>query len=294
MRMTALGCIALVLAGCSRPSEEAPASEQMRSDVAPLETAAMPAARSAGPGIAVMAAPGVAFNYRYAFRLPAARIAGAQETHAQMCEKLGITRCRITGMRYSLDRDNQISAMLAFKLDPTLARAFGRQGIGAIEAAEGMLVDAEITGTDAGAEIARLNAGREAISEARARIDRELAQKGLSAATRAELLRQRGALDDQVRAAGTAVTEQRDSLATTPMTYAYESGTAIRGFNPRSPFTEAADAAVASVQFTLSAVLMLLAVLGPPALVLGLLFLLWRRFGPRLHWGRGRAKVDQG
>lgn len=284
MRLVPLVCIALALAGCSK------ASEEVSTDSVSMDTAEMtPAARRAAPGIAVTAAPGVAFNYSYAFRLPAARIAGAQEAHAQTCEKLGITRCRITGMRYSLNAKNQISAMLAFKLDPTLARAFGRQGIVAIEAAEGMLVDAEITGTDAGAEITRLNANRDAIADARARIDRELAQKGLTAATRTELLRQRQALDEQVRNAGTAVAEQRDTLATTPMTYAYESGTAIRGFDPRSPFTEAADTAVASAEFTLSAVLMLLAILGPPALVAALIFLLWRRFGTRIR----RPRVDQ-
>jgi hypothetical protein len=33
----------------------------------------------AAPGIAPTAAPGVAFNYKYAFRLPAERISGVQE-----------------------------------------------------------------------------------------------------------------------------------------------------------------------------------------------------------------------
>ena len=48
-------------------------------------------------GIAVTAAPGVAFAYHYAFRLPSDHIAAAQEAHAQAGEKLGIARCRITG-----------------------------------------------------------------------------------------------------------------------------------------------------------------------------------------------------
>src|SRR4051812_2612282 len=54
------------------------------------------------PDIAPRAAPGVAFNYRYAFRLPPKRIAQVQEEHAQACEKLGVARCRITGMLYRL------------------------------------------------------------------------------------------------------------------------------------------------------------------------------------------------
>src|SRR4051812_15014720 len=59
------------------------------------------------PEISPPAAPGVAFNYRYAFRLPANRIGQIQEEHAAACEKLGAERCRITGMLYRLvnDRD---------------------------------------------------------------------------------------------------------------------------------------------------------------------------------------------
>jgi hypothetical protein len=66
-------------------------------------------ADGAGPNVAVTAAPGVAFNYRYAYRLANARIQAAQEAHAQMCEKLTVARCRITGMRYSLVNERDIS-----------------------------------------------------------------------------------------------------------------------------------------------------------------------------------------
>ncbi len=279
MRYVVSGLFVVALAGCSaQPSREDQRSESMAADVASDSMAG----RSAAPGISVTAAPGVAFNYRYAFRLPAARISAAQEGHAQACEKLGISRCRITGMRYSLTRDNQIDAMLAFKLDPTLARNFGRQGIAAIEAAEGMLTDAEITGTDAGAVIDRLSAEKRRIADERARIERDLAQTGLTAAARAELLRQRGELDRQVRSTDTATEEQRESLANTPMTFSYESGTAIRGFNARSPFTQAIDTGIASAQATLAVVLGAIALLTPPGLILLLAWFGWRAF--RRRW----------
>jgi hypothetical protein len=113
---------------------------------------------SAAPGLSVTAAPGVAFDYRYAFRLPSARIAAVQEQHAQACERLGLARCRITGAKYRVVGEREIEAMLAFKVDPTVARAFGKTGVEAVDKAEGMLVDAEITGTEvspaaAGAEL---------------------------------------------------------------------------------------------------------------------------------------------
>src|SRR6187551_3520256 len=71
---------------------------------------------SSEPRVSASAAPGVAFNYRYAFELPALRIAAVQEEHAQACEKLGLSRCRITGMRYRLISERDIEAMLDFKL----------------------------------------------------------------------------------------------------------------------------------------------------------------------------------
>lgn len=271
----------LILAACSQAPSERDSAEPATQDVA--------AETSTAPGINVTAAPGVAFNYRYAFRLPAARIAGAQEAHAAACEKLGIARCRITGMRYSLTRDDRIDAMLAFKLDPTLARAFGRQGIAAIEAAEGMLTNAEITGVDAGAEIARISAGRSQVADERARIEGELARPGLTASARTELLRQRAELDQQVRNATTAVADQRETLASTPMTFDYESGIAIRGFDGQSPFTRAIDTAIGSAQLTLAIVLGAMAVLGPPTLLLGLVYLLWRRVRHRFPRRRAEA-----
>ncbi|WP_156363711.1 hypothetical protein [Sphingomonas sp. Leaf357] len=259
----------LFLGACSR----APEHERANPDVA---------ADSAAPGVNVTAAPGVAFAYSYAFRLPPARIAAAQETHAAACEKLGIARCRITGMRYQLVGENDIRAMLAFKLDPALARAFGKTGIAAIEAAEGRLVDAEITGTDAGAAIKSLETGKAGAAEELRRIDSQLARKDLPASERTELQRQRGDVTTRIAQTNVSAAEQHDSLATTPMTFDYQSGDAVRGFDPSAPLKSALDTAIASAQTTLAVLLGFIAIFGPPAIVALLLWLLWRRVRPLL------------
>ncbi|HEX8389096.1 MAG TPA: hypothetical protein VF636_08775, partial [Sphingomonas sp.] len=141
--------LALTLVACGRPQESEERSEAITTDMAATESTPESAATRV-PGIGVTAAPGVAFAYGYRFRLPPTAVARTQEAHAQACERLGIGRCRITGMRYRLVGENDIEAMLAFKLDPSIARVFGRNGIAAVEAAKGSLVEAEITGTDAG------------------------------------------------------------------------------------------------------------------------------------------------
>lgn len=282
--LSMLPLVALMACSQSEPSDQA--RYEQASIVADTREdssrAAGQSAIAAPGGIGITAAPGVAFAYRYAFSLPSEKVAEAQEAHAQSCEKLGIARCRITGMRYSLIGENNVRAMLAFKLDPTLARQFGKSGIGVIEAANGTLVDAEITGTDAGAAIDRLTTDRTRTTEELQRIDRELARPGLRAPERVELQRQRADIARRLSAVESNTSEQRESLANTPMVFDYRSGKAIRGFDASSPLTSAVDTAIASLQTTLAVLLGVIALLGPPALLIVLLWLGWRAL--RRRW----------
>lgn len=262
--------LASAVAACSAPNQQEAGSAENIAD-------------SGVPNVTVSAAPGVAFAYAYSFRLPSTAVARTQEAHAQACERLGLVRCRITGMRYRLDGENDISASLAFKLDPAIARRFGKEGVDLVTAAKGALVDAEVTGTDSGAEITRLSAERAGAGDELARIDRELARSGLPAAERATLQAQRAEAANRIAAARAGTAERQASLATTPMTFDYASGPAVRGFDMSAPLTSALDAAAGSARFTLAVLLGALALLGPPALAAALLWLGWRRWG---RWGR--------
>ena len=278
MRTWLLASVCLGLAACSPKSESSVGDEApSTADISDLASAS----RAPGaPGIAVTTAPGVAFAYTYAFRLPSDGIAKTQEAHAQACEKLGISRCRITGMRYRLLGENNIEAMLAFKLDPTIARGFGKDAIATVDGAHGKLVDAEVSGTDAGAEIDRLAVQRSRTEEAIKRIDAQLADPRVKGSEREELQRQRAALTEMAGATKDDTRAQQASLATTPMVFRYGSGATVRGFDPSAPLTSAADTAIGSVQITLAILLGALALLGPPGLLVLGAFLLWRRFRP--------------
>lgn len=268
-------CIAIaMLAGCSKAPDNNDAS-------AVSDTAG-------APGIAVTAAPGVAFNYRYGFRLPPRAIAAVQEAHASTCEKLGITRCRITGMDYRVVGENDIRGSLRFKLDPAIARAFGKRGIDIVQDAKGTLVSAEITGTDAAEAIERAGGTQAEAAAAVARADAALARSGASAEERTELQRQRAAAATAARDAAATAADNRASLARTPMTFDYESGDAVRGFDTSAPLTSALDTMVASGQVTLAVLLGIVAIFGPPAIVFVIGLLLWRRMRrPVARWRRG-------
>ncbi len=196
-------------------------------------------AAARAPGLSVTAAPGVAFDYRYAFRLPSARIAAVQEQHAQACERLGLARCRITGAKYRVVGEREIEAMLAFKLDPTIARTFGKTGVEAVDKAEGMLVDAEITGTDAGAAIKAASRAEAELTNELRTLEQQLARAGLPGHERARLQMEAQGLRERLRGLRAGRTAQQESVATTPMAFHYGSGELIPGFDTRGPIRAA-------------------------------------------------------
>jgi len=227
------------------------------------------------PGIAPSAAPGVAFNYKYAFRLPGERIAAVQEEHAQACEKLGVARCRITGMYYHLNGERDVEARLEFKLDPAIARGFGKEGIAAVTHADGRLVTSEITGTDAGSAIDAVNRSRADQEEALKKIEAQLAKPDLGGRERVELQRQAQQIREAMAAGKAEKEEKQESLAKTPMTFSYESGNAAPGV--RRALSDGFANLVAALEWMLLAAITLL----PWLLLAGLGLLIWRRFGRR-------------
>jgi hypothetical protein len=292
------GAALAVLAGCGQ-QEERRTSEELRTyDVQapppafpappppPAPAAPPPLARTstemasadgAGPDVSVTAAPGVAFNYRYAYRLANARIQAAQEAHAQMCEKLTIARCRITGMRYSLVNERDISASLALKLDPAIARQFGKDATRIVTDAEGMLVDQQITGTDMSPTIEGANRGRAQLADELDRLNRELARPGIGNVVRDRLLSEVAQVRAQIRALGEQKQAAEDSLATTPVAFYYGSGETVPGFDDERPIAEALERAAHNFAAAIGFLIVAVATLLPWALLFALLAWAWRR-----------------
>jgi hypothetical protein len=284
----------LAAAACGSPQRNTPsgerdadaprtsyADEAAMQGVSPRGMAA-PDAPPGAPGIAPTAAPGVALNYRYAFRLPANRIAQVQEEHAAACEKLGVARCRITGMLYRLVNDRDIEGRLAFKLDPALARAFGKQGIEAVTRAAGMLVESEISGEDAGSRIAAATRSEGDLQAELDKVEQQLARTGLKPQERAELQARAGQLRDQLRALKAGKAGDQEALASTPVVFSYGSGDLAPGFGSDSPVSDALKQAWGNVVAGFAAMLIVVITLLPWAVLLALLVLAWRRLAPRL------------
>jgi hypothetical protein len=219
-------------AACSKsnPDRSAPDSQaQAPTPTATYDSSGSPptaarASRDGGPNVGVTAAPGVAFNYNYVFSLPPTRIAEVQEQHAQACEHLTIARCRITGMFYRVNNAHNVEAMLAFKLDPAIARQFGREGVAAVTGAEGSLVESEITGTDVGTQIHAANRSIAEMQGDLQRLETQLQAPNIDLDEKARLEDQAQQLRESIRAGSAQRDEAQETLATTPMVFRYTSG----------------------------------------------------------------------
>ncbi len=299
MRNTATAIVAaafLLLTACGSQERQTTSEDLHTSD----------SQEAIAPGVDVTAAPGVAFNYRYAFRLPSNRISRVQEEHAAACERLGLEKCRITGMRYRLVNQKDIQAMLALRLDPRIARQFGKQATEVVTRAEGMLVDQEITGEDVGSRIAGANRTEAQLREELARIEAELARpvpmmRGnvapQAAVDRQSLLNRAVEIRQQLG----SVTERRgadeEALAGTPMVFNYGSGSVVPGFDVRSPLRDAFQSAADNFISGLAMILVLLVTLVPWAFLAALLIWLYRLARRRWGWlapGDGRGYSGEG
>ena len=276
MKMKLLaGVMALALVGCSEQSSE-DASTSTAADTEAPGVAEESADEAAAPRIGIEAAPGVAFDYAYTFRLADKHIAKVQEEHAAACETLGVQRCRIVDVRYQLSDEKLVEAQTQFKLEPGIARKFGANAIASVEKAEGVLADASVAGEDVGTEILA-SQQRSAGSEAEiARLEARLEAGGLDKRERAELLAQiaqlRGQLGDerQTRRAGEA------RIAWTSVAFNYVSDGGLPGIGHENPFANAGETLMRSGSIALTFVLTLGAALLPWGILLALIVAFWR------------------
>jgi hypothetical protein len=299
------GAMALALIGCSEKNSEslreAPAYDMApidASETVPTQSIPAPAAPPGAmrsPNIGVSSAPGVAFNYSYAFRLDDNRIAKVQEDHAAACEALGISRCRIAGMTYRLVRENEVEAQLLFKLDPAIARKFGRDALASVEKAEGVLAATRISGEDVGTRISDSQRRSVDINSEISRLEARLKQGGIGDRERSELQQQIAGLRQQLDGERDTRRTGEAMLATTPMQFDYVGTGGLPGIGYGNPFSDALNMLVHSGSVMLSFILVVGAAILPWALLFALLLTIWRTrpmLGAR-RWLRGATRPSE-
>ena len=278
--MLLAGAMALALVGCAeKPAEESAPSSSTADAAAEVAEGGAPAARSTdeeSPGVSISSAPGVAFDYSYAFRLDDGLISRVQQQHAEACEILGTARCRIVDVRYQLNDEKRVEAQTQFKLDPGIARRFGADAIASVEKAEGVLADATVAGEDVGSQIAASQQRSAGAASEVERLEARLKAGGLDKTERAEILAQISALKGELTEQRVSRKAGEERIATTTVVFNYVGTGGLPGIGHKNPFADAGETLMVSGGTALSIVLTLGAAILPWALLLGLLVLVWR------------------
>ena len=165
------------------------------------------------------ASTGTGFDYRYAYRLPGAKVKGVLQSNADACDRMGPARCRILAMRYRVDDGNHTRAVLTIRIDPSIARRFGDAVTANVATAYGVLTDTEISGADATASarsIAVVKRLQDQLQNART----STTPDGQARAAR---------LQNALAVIAEVEASQGQTLANTPMLFTYESSSALSG-----------------------------------------------------------------
>ena len=225
--------VLILAAGCSKQGGSGPPAQEARDS-------------STAPDISPTAAPGVAFNFNYEFNLPDERISATQEANAASCEKLGLAHCRITGMSYGVDQNEQVTAELDLKVDPLIARQFGKSARQAVEANDGKLIRLDIGSSDEGQAIEQSSKQKNDAAAQIAQFQQELAKTKPGSTAHANLLTQIQALQQQAAEQTHAIEASQAALASTPMAFHYYGRGGVPGFHG-NPVREAWHTFIATI-----------------------------------------------
>jgi hypothetical protein len=248
---------------------------------------------SSSPDISPSAAPGVAFNFNFDFNLPDERISAAQEAHASACEKLGLEQCRITGMSYDVDQDEQVTAELDLKLDPLIARQFGKSAQQLIERSDGKLVRLQIGSSNEGQAIEQAAKQKRDTTTQIAELQQELARSTPGSRVHANLLTQVQALQQQAAEQTHAIEAGQATLASTPMEFHYYGRGGVPGFRG-NPIREAWHTFLTIVIWLVGTLLQGIAVLVPLGVLIAIMVAIWRSLPVRVfrRWIRGPKEAE--
>ncbi|MCW1427903.1 DUF4349 domain-containing protein [Novosphingobium sp. JCM 18896] len=278
--MLAVLPLGLVLAGCSK-GEHGEAAQEVS---APARDAAASKAEAGGkpaPGASQAATiavtvPKIAYVYDYGYRVSAERMPALQRKHADLCEKLGPSQCRVLELRQSGAEGDYASGSLALDVAAPRARAFGAELAKAAGAAGGEEVSSGITGEDLSKKIIDTEARLRARSLLRDRLMEVLATRKGSVAELVEAERGVAQVNEEIDEARSWLAEMQGRVDFSRVNLSYSAGGPSGGAFT-APIRDALGNVGGVLGWTFAAIIMALTVLVPIGTLLLVLRAIWRR-----------------
>lgn len=243
---------------------------------APAQEGDEPLEQSAPAEVSAVAVtvPRIAYTYGYSFRAERERITAVQENHLALCRRLGPALCRVTAMQRGGTSDTDAGASLKLQVAASLAERFGGNLVAIAGAGGGETVDRSIAAEDLSRQMID--------SEARIRTREVLIQRLTSLlqtrsgniAQAVEAERAINTAQEELEAARAALADMSGRVAMSAVEIAY----VARGPAPAStnPVGEAFDHVASIAASSIGAMILIVGIALPWAMVGGLLFLIAR------------------
>jgi hypothetical protein len=248
------------------PGIDVPANDAPAVRMAPTE----PGAPAEVSPIAVNV-PRIAYTYGYSFRLDRDRIAAVQENHLALCRRLGPALCRVTAMQRGGTPDGDAGASLKLQVSASLAEGFGRDLVAIAGAGGGETADRSIAAEDLSPQMidsaARIRT-REVLIQ---RLTGLLQTRSGNIAQAVEAERAINDAQEELEAARASLADMQGRVAMSAVEIAY----VARGAAPASanPIGRALDQVASAASGSVGAMILILGIFLPWAMVGGLLVL---------------------
>lgn len=264
------------LAGC-QPSDQnvsadAAVSMEMMAPAAPppamaAVTDAAGKTASGPPAEVAVRAARIAYTYRYGLEVPADKGPVLMQRHEQACVSAGAAVCQVIGSESTRHGRDNLSARLEIRAIPAFLTPFRARLAGDATSAGGRVALAATDSEDLSRSLSDTEARMRALATLRDRLQQLLATRNAPLEqllqTERELARVQGELD----ATRSALELMRTRVATSTLTITYEAAGQLAPDSAFRPVTNALDNALTVFMQTLGALITLLAVVLPIALV---------------------------
>ncbi len=221
--------------------------------------------------------PQIAYRFGYTFEVAGTNVKSLQERHADRCEALGPRKCRILSMDQSEDA-NSSNGTLQLAVAANLARSFGKELTTAAQGADAELVASSIDGDDLSKDIVDTEARLRARSLLRDRLMDVLRNRKGTVQELVDAERGVAQVNEEIDQARSWLAEMKSRVQYSRLDIDYRSGAPqTDGFS--APVKDAWSSVGESLGSMVAALIRLLTLLGPLALLCWLIVKLWRMAG---------------
>jgi hypothetical protein len=273
-----VAALSLAVAGCKKP---APVSQaELTTAPAPAEAPAADASAKPDAARLPVPVPMLAYDYAYALRLPGAAVRPLMSLHEQACISAGPATCQVIAADLTSGRDNA-EGTLKLRATESWLGAF-RSGLdGQIKAVGGQIQSSNIRTEDLTRQVVDTGAAIRAKAALRDRLERLMSEHPGKLKDAVELEQNIASVQGEIDAASSEQSVMQERVAMSSLTIDYAPVEAAISARSLQPLSQAAHGFAGNALAVTATLVTLTSYLLPFALIAGLAWLGWRRFGRR-------------